>query len=285
MEERMPDTDIVVGYDGSDTSKTALRWAAAEARLRATPLRIVAAYTWTWPPEAFGGPVGLPEIVAEQFQQLVADAVAEAATLEPGIDVTGTAVPGDPASVLLEFGSTAAMIVVGNRGQGGFASLLLGSVSQQIATHATRPVVVVRGRPDTARGPIVVGVDGSPSAERALELAFDEAQRRGCPLTALHGYHLPIPPRGVEVPSLLYDQNAVREAAANDLNTALAPWRDKHPTVDVRARVGLGSPAKHLVELSSDAGLLIVGSGAHSATRWRNGPVATFNAMARGCPR
>jgi len=67
------------------------------------------------------------------------------------------------------------------------------------------------------------------------------------------------------VPPPLYDQDAVRAAAAEDLNAALAPWRDKHPTMPVTAVIGPWSPAKNLVDASSEAGLLIVGSRGHGA--------------------
>ena len=260
----MGHTDIIVGIDGSENSRTALRWAAAEARLRAAHLKILTAYSWTWPDE-FDGLSELPEGLGQRFEEVASEAIAEARVLEPGVEVTGAAVPGDPAAALLEAGRTAAMVVVGNRGHGGFASLLLGSVSQQVATHAAGPVVVVRGRTDAPPGPIVVGVDGSPSAQRALELGFEEAYRRDCELVAVRSYPVPFPPRGNAVPPLLYDEDSVSKAAADDLNAALAPWRDSKPTVPVRAVVGPGSPAKNLVDLSSDAGLLIVGSRGHGA--------------------
>ena len=201
-------TDIVVGIDGSGTSRMALRWAVAEARLRVAHLKILAAYSWTWPPDEFDDMSELPEYLGQRFEEMAAEAVAEARALEPGVEVTGGAVLGDPASALLEAGRTAAMVVVGNRGHGGFAGLLLGSVSQQVATHAAGPVVVVRGRADAPPGPIMVGVDGSPSAQRALHFGFEEAQRRDCELVAVRSYPVPIPPRGGDVPPLLYDQDA-----------------------------------------------------------------------------
>jgi nucleotide-binding universal stress UspA family protein len=257
--------DIVVGTDGSEQSRTAVRWAAAEARLRAASLKILTAYSWNWPPEAFGSMGELPDVIAQQFDQLAADAAAEARALEPGIEISGAAVIGDPASVLLDAGRTAAMLVVGNRGRGGFASLLLGSVSQQVTTHATGPVVVVRGRADTASGPVVVGVDGSASAQRALALGFDEAQRRGSGLLAVRSYPVPMPPYGMEVPPLAYDQDAAWRDAARDLDATLTPWRDKYPAVPVQTLTEPGSPAKNLVDVSRDATLLIVGSRGHGA--------------------
>jgi nucleotide-binding universal stress UspA family protein len=265
VEEQMRYSDIVVGIDGSGTSRTALRWAVAEARLRAARLRILAAYWWTWPSDEFDGLSELPQYLGQRFEEMAAEAVAEARALEPGVEVTGGAVLSEPASALLEAGRTAAMVVVGNRGHGGFASLLLGSVSQQVATHAAGPVIVVRGRADPPSGPIAVGVDASPSAQHALELGFEEAQRRDCELVAVRSYPVPSPPRGDDVPPPLYDQDAVRAAAAENLNAALAPWREKYPTVPVKAVIGPGSPAKNLVDASSEAGLLIVGSRGHGA--------------------
>jgi nucleotide-binding universal stress UspA family protein len=257
--------DVVVGVDGSAESRKALRWAAAEASRHHARLRILTVYALTWPPEAFGGLGQLPQYAQEQFEDIVAGALAEARALAPGVEVTGEAVLGEPATELVEASRTAAMVIVGNRGRGGFASLLLGSVSQRIATHATGTVVVVRGRADAPGAPIVVGVDGSASAQQALEVAFEQAQSRGCALRAVRGYALPIPPRGVDMPPLLYDRNAVRDAAAEDLNAALAPWREKYPDVEVQALAGSGSAAKNLVELSGEAGLLIVGSRGHGA--------------------
>jgi len=261
----MSHPDIVVGTDGSEQSRTAVRWAAAAARLRAAPLKIVTAYSWNWPPETFGSLGELPEVIAQQFDQLAAGAAAEARALEPGVEVSWAAVTGDPAQALLAAARSAAMLVVGNRGRGGFASLLLGSVSQQVATHATGPVVVVRGRTDSPSGPIVVGVDGSVPAQRALMLGFDEAQRRGIGLVAVRSYPVPTPPHGMSLPPLDYDQDAAARDVARDLNTTLTPWREKFPLVPVQTVTEPGSPAKNLVDLSSDATLLIVGSRGHSA--------------------
>jgi nucleotide-binding universal stress UspA family protein len=257
--------DIVVGTDGSEQSRTAVRWAAAEARLRAAPLKILTAYSWNGPPEAFGGMGELPDGIVQQFDQLAAGAAAEARAWEPGIEVSGAAVIGDPASVLLDAGRTAAVLVVGNRGRGGFASLLLGSVSQRVATHAGGPVVVVRGRADTASGPVVVGVDGSVAAQRALALGFDEAQRRGTGLLALSSYQVPMPVYEMDIAPLPYDQDAAQRDAARDLDATLTPWRDKYPTVPVQTVTEPGSAAKNLVDVSGDAALLIVGNRGHGA--------------------
>jgi nucleotide-binding universal stress UspA family protein len=258
-------TDIVVGIDDSDSSTRALHWAAAQARRWDARLRILTAFSWTWPREAFGGLGEQLVCVRQRFEEVLAKAVAEAWALEPRVEITGSVVLSDPARALLEAGRTATLVVVGNRGHGGFASLLLGSVGQQVVTHTTGTVVVVRGRADAAPAPIVVGVDGSPSAGRALELAFEEAQRRDCGLIAVRGYTVPIPPVGVDVPPMPYDEDAVRQAATDQLDSAVTPLREKYPTVAVKAIIEPGSPARSLVGLSSAAGLLIVGSRGRGA--------------------
>ncbi|MEU8615343.1 universal stress protein, partial [Actinoplanes sp. NPDC048791] len=160
---------------------------------------------------------------------------------------------------------TAAMLVVGNRGRGGLASLLLGSVSRQVVTRATGPVVVVRGRRETPSGPVTVGVDGSAPANLALALAFDQTQRRDGELLVVRSYPMPMPPYGMAVPPLPYDPDAVRRDVARDLDATLTPWLDRYPAVRVRTRVEPGSPAKNLIDVSREAGLLVVGSRGHGA--------------------
>jgi hypothetical protein len=77
-------------------------------------------------------------------------------------------------------------------------------------------------------------------------VALEQAQRHGSALRAVRGYALPIPPRMADMPPLLYDRNAVHDAVADDLNAALAPWRDAYPDVGVQALIGPGSSAKNL---------------------------------------
>jgi nucleotide-binding universal stress UspA family protein len=250
-------TDVVVGVDGRAAGRRALRWAAAEAARRGTGLKVLSAYAVTWPPEAFGGITQLPHFAHQECETLVAEAVAEARALAPGIEVTGAAALGDPAAHLIALSHGAAMVVVGKRGRGEFAGLLLGSVSQRVATHAAGTLVVVRGRSDTMDDPVVVGVDGSPSSRQVLEVAFEEADRRGCALIAVRGGDGPVPARGDRTPP--DDETTAR----TDLEGALVPWREKYPAVSVKALVVPQSPAKALVRISALAGLLVVGSRGH----------------------
>jgi nucleotide-binding universal stress UspA family protein len=105
---------------------------------------------WEVPPEVFAGGFapGIDEATFDGFRDsakaIVSEALAEAERLAPGLETEGEAVDGQAADVLLQEAQDASLIVVGNRGRGGFASLLLGSVSQQVVHHAQCPVLVVR---------------------------------------------------------------------------------------------------------------------------------------------
>jgi nucleotide-binding universal stress UspA family protein len=139
---------IVVGVDGSDGGAAALEFAAGEAVLRNARLRIVAA--WQVPIAAYGtgfAPALDPQSLDAfrvRAEQVADDASATAKTLQPSAEIEALAVQGQPADVLLAQADDAELIIVGRRGLGGFKSLLLGSVSQQVVQHATCPVVVVQ---------------------------------------------------------------------------------------------------------------------------------------------
>jgi nucleotide-binding universal stress UspA family protein len=136
---------VVVGVDGSDGSRKALRWAATEATARGDDLELV--HVWE-APQAYA-PLGLgsypldPEPIQDAARNVLEDLVDEARQVAPTIDVRGELIQGSPAQALLDHARTADLLVVGSRGMGGFKSLLLGSVSQQVVQHAPCPVVIV----------------------------------------------------------------------------------------------------------------------------------------------
>jgi nucleotide-binding universal stress UspA family protein len=139
---------IVVGVDGSEHAGLALRFAVDEATLRGARLRIVAA--WDIAPAVYSGGFapGFDQETVDAFRDtaetVVRQALAEAKRLQPALDLEGRTREGQAAEVLLEEANDALLLVVGNRGRGGFASLLLGSVSQQLVHHSPCPVLVVR---------------------------------------------------------------------------------------------------------------------------------------------
>jgi nucleotide-binding universal stress UspA family protein len=140
---------IVVGVDGSHHSGRALGWAMREAQVRHVPLNVVTVHPppvrpatgiyWgipTLPENSFD-----PELARVAVQQFVDEAAKE--TGETGLEVTVSVVTGDAAEELVKASRDADMLVVGSRGSGGFARLLMGSVSSQATQHAEVPVVVV----------------------------------------------------------------------------------------------------------------------------------------------
>ena len=141
---------IVVGVDGSDHAGRALLWAADEARLRGAELQIV--HVWQQPLLYLFGDSWVPaesqqEVwrdYAERATERLDAFVSEQGEALQGLVVGQTVVEGVPARALLEAAQNADLLVVGSRGHGGFAGLQLGSVSQQVAAHASCPVVIVR---------------------------------------------------------------------------------------------------------------------------------------------
>ncbi|MEE6282173.1 universal stress protein [Georgenia sunbinii] len=248
---------IVVGVDGSPMSDAALLWAAAQADRDGAELQI--RYLVPMMPAVpapgvidFGDPQQLAGHVTE-------DALSKVHAAHPGLAVTSEARPGRAAPALIEASRRAAMVVLGARGHGRFAGLLLGSVSQQVAMHATCPVVVVRGsgRPDA--GPVVVGVDGSTESEQALRFAQRQAQSLGRPVRAVRAEYVEMPPG---VPPGSWYGELVEEARTRteEVRATVDDIADELPDVDVELRVVHYHPVAALVDESTDASLLVVAS-------------------------
>lgn len=133
---------IVVGVDGSDASIAALRWAADHRS--GSPL--VAVATWEFP-ITYGEPVAWPGSAdfEADARQVLRDSVERAVGEERAGEVISSVLHGQPIAVLEEFSRSASLVVVGCRGHGELSGMLLGSVSEYLATHAHCPVVIVRG--------------------------------------------------------------------------------------------------------------------------------------------
>lgn len=133
---------VVVGVDGSEGARRALRWAATEARLRGAALRVVHAWSYLDQPEDTFDPA----YGEDDARRLLEEAIATLGTDGEGLEIERVTVCDLPTRGLLDAAAGADLIVVGARGLGGFEGLLLGSVSQQVANHAPCPVVIVRER-------------------------------------------------------------------------------------------------------------------------------------------
>jgi nucleotide-binding universal stress UspA family protein len=254
---------VVAGVDGSDSALEAVRWAAREAHRRRVPLRLVSAFGWTT-----GHHLGDPgfgtdyiTVLLQKARDEVAAAAATASGLAPELAIEQEVITGFPVPVLNGEAARAQLVVLGDRGLGGFTGLLAGSVAVALTTHAPCPVVVVRGPAPGAspplEGPVVVGIDGSPTSEAALAFAFEAADLRGVPLVAVHTW------TDYQIESTMV---AVLEGDAIDadehrlLAERLAGWSEKFPDVPVQRLVTRYRPARTLIGQSQHAQLVVVGS-------------------------
>jgi len=249
---------ILVGYDGSAGARAALGWALDEGARTGAPVTAMFAFEWL----AVAGPIApgprnWPDRGArEDAQKLVDTAVADAFQTHPRVAVTGEVVGGSAPIILQERSREARLMVLGSRGHGGFAELLLGSTTVAVSAHAHCPVVVVRGVDEPAGGPVVAGVDGSDGALLALRYAFEQASARGTGLRVVRAWVPPLPRwRPVD-----YDLEEQATAERIELDELLGSWRAKYPQVEVAVDVVTGPAGKVMVDATRGAQLVVVGS-------------------------
>lgn len=263
---------IVVGIDGSPQSGRALDWAVARARLGGQRLELVHTYTMATEFDFYGYhglAAGHPlDWMIELSQELLDAAAAHVREVAPEVTCTVESRMGTPAQVLAEASEGADAVVIGRRGLGGAASVLLGSVGNRLTTHARCPVVVVGDGELPTSGPVVVGVDDSEFGTHALRFAIAEAAVRRTNVRAVTAYDEPPAATGAD-PELLARMQAEAEAEAADTVTrALEQIQgaDAHqPGVD---RVAVeGRAAEAILAHADDAQLIVVGSHGKGVVR------------------
>lgn len=274
----MDSAEILVGYDGSDESRFALRWAAREAQLRKSPL--TTCHVWHWP---FAMAPGGPEILAT-FQSMSEHTAESGAIIARGVahglTVRARAVRGPAAGTLLGLSGNAAMLVVGHRGNEGFDGLLLGSVAARLAAHAYCPLVVVREPSVSEEGPVVAGVDGSPASGAVLSFAFEEAALRGVGVRLVCGEQEP----GVDAVANARDAGERHREAAARFERTVAPWCEKYPYVPARTSFVTTPPRRALLSAAEEATLLVVGRRGHGDIRGLLGSVSQYMTHYAPCP-
>ncbi|MFD5949146.1 universal stress protein [Streptomyces collinus] len=265
---RVVDRPVIVGVDGSESSLRAVDWAADEAALREVPLHVVYASLWERYEQAvFPAAPGPSEQILTDV--LVVAAAKRARQRVPGTDVTTEVVPEGPVSVLLRAARKASVLVIGSRGRGGAAELLLGSVGLAVAGRADGAVIVVRGDHANPTGPrsrerrVVVGVPDEPADSVAVRFAFREAARRGVPLEAVRAWCLPADEAADHAPFTGEPVEVHRQRAVEALESGLREPAGELPWVEVRRRVVEGPARAALLDASADAALLVVGARHH----------------------
>jgi nucleotide-binding universal stress UspA family protein len=269
---------IVACVDGSEESLRAAEWAAREAQRRRAPLRLVSAAAMPPRMRAHGG---IPQTVADELTgesvRALSAAVSRAEEVSSRLLIDASVLTGPPAVTVTASGSGALMLVVGARGAGGFAAMLLGSVSRYAAMHATCPVIVVREETGAVHREIVVGIRDPLDTSASLGFAFDEADARGAALVAVHSWHWL--PAAARQPA---DSWRLAAEAETNLAEALAPWRDKYPGVTVRCDVVHDHPGHVLASYTGRADLVVIGGQRdggvggiqHALLNHAHGPVA-----------
>lgn len=230
---------IVVGVDGTVTALRAVGWAAVEARVRGTALRIVHAAPYADDPDA-----------RTRAASILALAYTTAHRGEPGIEIHTDLVDAAPVPALTDASDGAELLVVGMAG-GRVGEVTVGSTAVAVSGHARCPVAVVRGRHRSASSgrPVLLAVDDVQSDAAAVTVAFADADRHGTALEVLHVRAAHLPGSDADATAVLEDQ--------------LARWRRAHPAVEVRVRLAHGRPEEVLLEAADQARLVVVSTCSH----------------------
>ncbi|WP_406054199.1 universal stress protein [Kribbella sp. NBC_00889] len=254
---------IVVGYDGSPGSQSALRWAVGEAVRELAPLRILEAFELIVTVRPTPGHV-VPLDALRTARQKGLDAVAETVRLQhPALQVATSLVGGAAVPALLEEAGHARLVVLGSRGLGGWSGILVGSVAVQVTTHAPCPVIVIPHdlRPHAHEGSTVaVGVDGSKASAKAIDFAFDQAEALHARVVALHAWTSPFLTYSDGASMLQFDEDKIQEEGRLLVAESVAGAAADHPDVQWTTELVSGSAAQALVRRANSADLIVVGS-------------------------
>ncbi|MBO2453459.1 universal stress protein [Actinomadura barringtoniae] len=253
-------SNVVVGYDETEESGFALRWAAAEARLRM--LDLVVCHCWRLPysRHALGPEIDLEPIVQRMGGRLLKRGVARAQALEPSLTVRGRLMAAPAYEALMDKSHDAALIVVGSHEND---SLPVGSTALQLPAHAQTPTVIVR-RASARYRRVVVGVDESPGSAEALAFAFEEAALHRTRLQVVCGWEAAAGGAGGEAARDEVEPGSAWEAR---IERAVAPWAEKFPDVEFSKSLILKDPRDALLEASETAGLVVVGDRGNGGVR------------------
>ncbi|MEU4512927.1 universal stress protein [Nonomuraea wenchangensis] len=239
---------VLVAVDGSAPAAAAVEWAAADAQLRGLALRLVHVCEPRPPGEDGLAP-------CEETLDVARD---RALALTRDVEVEAALLTGDVVEALLAESATAESVVMGSRGLGGFAGMLLGSVGMGVAGHAPGPVVIVRETSVVRHGRVVVGDDGSEQAAAAVAYAVEQARARDVTLHVVCAWQSPVySPYAAAYDTLAQEGYEYLTRAAAERAEA---WRESAPDVRITDAQVHGHPVNALIEAGRAADLVVVGS-------------------------
>jgi nucleotide-binding universal stress UspA family protein len=180
-------------------------------------------------------------------RRALGEAIARAKEVAPDLLVDADLLTGPPALAITDSGCGALVLAVGARGAGGFAAMLLGSVSRYAAMNAACPVAVVREETGVVHREVVAGIRDPHDTTATLPFAFEEAALRGATLVVVHAWHFPA------------DPGKVPADIGQNLAGTLRTWREKYPDVAVREDIVHGHPARVLASYTARADLVVIG--------------------------
>jgi nucleotide-binding universal stress UspA family protein len=255
---------LTVGYDGSPQATRAVIWAADTAARDGATLRLVSCFTSPGfiDPWFLAIPVDIDQIKAAAERD-VASEVERLQSTHPGVRVEPEVVWGKPRSELVERAAGSELLVVGTTGAGAAESWLLGSVAHAVARSSPCPVVLVPDVPPIApKGRVVVGIDGSAAADRALEWAVGEADRRDAELVVVHAWQYEY----MQEDTAQAGRDLLQVDAARTLDRAVEVARGS-ARGSVRGELVECAAAEALLNAAVDADLVVVGTRGRGGLR------------------
>jgi nucleotide-binding universal stress UspA family protein len=269
---RAEDQLVVIGVDGSTGSQNAIRWGLDLAERHGCGVRLLHAYDPAVHDVRIGG--GYRADVLTDINDAARDQLEAARLLaheaHPRLVISTRLVDDSAAAALTDESHDAQAVVMGSHGMSAFSTLVAGSTTMNVATHARCPVVAVPSAAATAFGGrgVVVGVDGSELSDTAIGFAFREAAETDAPLTALLAWMDPLAPSVAAAAFPTHEDATRRLRQAHDQLLAwVEPWSHKYPDVVLHRRVAHEHPVRALAAASDGAQLLVVGCRGRGAAR------------------
>jgi nucleotide-binding universal stress UspA family protein len=254
---------VVVGYDQSPSGDRALAQAGREAAWRDASVTVVNAFHWVPVPHpGIYFPMDVETSMKDAAEDTASAGVAWLRRSYPGMTVDSAVIAGPAADALAEASRDADLLVLGNRGRGGFTGLLLGSVSMRALTLASCPTMIVRGTSRDPVGTVVLALDCEDPGEELMDFAFTEASLRKARLRVVTAWD----PGLTGVKEVAADDGLLQAKAhaladiRTDLERRLNPWHAKHPDVHLVVEVAEGGPGAVLTALSQSTDLIVVGA-------------------------